>query len=232
MSILSSPIAIRLRSIARSLGITRTLGRLFAPKNYEDRFGVALLSGINAGDHIWDVGANIGLYSLQLADKAGMEGRVFSFEPSPSNVLRLKKAVARHSNIHVIDLALADRNGAMKFRQGEDELGATSRLVEGGAETGAIVEVVTGDSLVAQGRVKAPNVIKIDTEGFELDVLRGMTATLAQSTLRLIGVEVHFGLLAERGMADAPQEIEKMLKLHGFRCEWVDASHLIAKRHK
>lgn len=75
-----------------------------------------------------------------------------------------------------------------------------------------------------------PNAIKIDVEGFEVEVLQGLGPHLAAPTLRVIGVEVHFGILKERGMADAPQRIERLLARNGFRVQWPDSSHLLALR--
>ena len=76
-----------------------------------------------------------------------------------------------------------------------------------------------------------PNAIKIDVEGFELEVLQGMGPYLAEPTLRMIGVEVHFGILKERGIAYAPQRIEQLLVHNGYRVRWPDNSHLLAVRH-
>lgn len=112
---------------------------------------------------------------------------------------------------------------------GEDALSATSRIIED-AENGVSVRISTGDGLVEQGDVPIPSVVKIDTEGFELDVLRGMTDLLGKPEVRAVFVEVHFGLLCERGQPKAPADIERLLKLAGFATRWVDPSHIAAER--
>jgi hypothetical protein len=48
--------------------------------------------------------------------------------------------------------------------------------------------------------------------------------------LRCIGIEVHFGVLDERGESARPKQIEQSLLQHGFRVRWTDPSHLIALR--
>lgn len=79
--------------------------------------------------------------------------------------------------------------------------------------------------------MKIPTLIKIDTEGFELDVLRGMVALIEDTpTLRARFIEVHFGLLAECGMPEAPIMIEQLLEKNGFKTTWVDSSHIAAVR--
>lgn len=90
------------------------------------------------------------------------------------------------------------------------------------------VEVVRGDSVCK--RLGPPNLIKVDVEGFEEEVLNGLSQTLSVPDLRGVFVEVHFYLLSQRGQANAPLRIEKMLREKGFHVTWLDSSHLQAKR--
>jgi hypothetical protein len=98
---------------------------------------------------------------------------------------------------------------------------------------GAItVAVERGDALIAAGVVPTPTVIKIDTEGFELEVLTGLEHTLSSAALHTIGIEVHFGMLAERGQSGAPAMIEGRLRAAGFDLRWTDLSHLLGRRSR
>ncbi|MHB0971881.1 MAG: FkbM family methyltransferase [Thermoanaerobaculia bacterium] len=178
---------------------------------------------------MWDVGANVGHYTTRIADRVE-NGRVFAFEPSPVNVVRLRNATHKLSNVSVIEAALADRIATMRFEQGTDPLGATSKLAGDSNDSGTEVRVTTGDAVVSSGEAAMPAVVKIDTEGYELEVLRGMIGLLGDPTLRTIAVEVHFGVLAERGIPEAPREIERMLTEARFTCRWIDASHVVASR--
>jgi hypothetical protein len=67
-------------------------------------------------------------------------------------------------------------------------------------------------------------------DGCELEVLKGMPRVLCAARLRAICVEVHFALLLERGLPNAPSQIERLLKDTGFHVSWADASHLIGLR--
>jgi hypothetical protein len=87
-------------------------------------------------------------------------------------------------------------------------------------------------SLFPFGLVELPNFVKIDVEGFELEVINGMKKILVRQELKVLGIEVHFGLLTARGMADAPQKIETILGSASFSCSWPDSSHIIAIRIK
>jgi len=198
---------------------------------YEDQFQAAMLDAIRPGDTVWDVGANVGFYSKKFSDIAGSSGKVFAYEPSPANLQRLNEAVASLGNVTVVPVALGECEDVVEFEQGNDPLGATSRIVDKvvkSSEKQVKVHVSSGDHLVSSGVAAMPNVIKIDTEGFELDVLRGLKQTLRQKNLRTLCVEIHFGLLKERGLPNAPSDIEKLLVSSGFSLVWTDASHIVA----
>ncbi|MCX5724494.1 MAG: FkbM family methyltransferase [Nitrospirae bacterium] len=233
MSWRTSRTVLLMRNLGRALGVNRLVASCLGGERYEDRFQVAMLGAIRPGDLVWDVGANVGLYSRKFSEKAGPSGQVVAFEPSPDNLLRLQEAVASLGNVTVMPVALGDREAVVQFEQGLDSLGATSRIVAraDGASVGQIaVQLSSGDHLVSSGRVARPNVIKIDTEGFELDVLRGLQFTLRHASVRTLCIEIHFSLLKERGLPHAPSDIEQLLVSSGFSLLWPDASHLIASR--
>jgi Methyltransferase FkbM domain len=68
-----------------------------------------------------------------------------------------------------------------------------------------------GASPIESG-TKSPNAIKMDVEGYELEMLEGFGPTLASRAPRVVGVEVHFGILRDRGMQNAPRQIEALLQ--------------------
>ena len=189
---------------------------------------------IRPGDTVWDVGANVGLYSKLFSDLAGPAGHVVAWEPSPVNLCRLREAVSACGNVTVNPVALGEREGTVELHQGQDDLGASSRIFErhqrGRWPEAVSVQVVCGDRLVSSGTVSVPNVIKIDTEGFELDVLRGLSRTLQDPAVRAVCVELHFGILHERQLPGAPADIEKLLVGSGFTVAWSDSSHIVATR--
>lgn len=225
--------AIVARTLGRLVGLNRIIARLVRNHNYENDFSTAMLSLVRLGDCVWDVGANIGLYTKLFAEKVGPNGQVIAFEPSPTNLVALRDAVAELPNVAVLPVALGNRDTRVILQQGSDPIGAMSRVVEDGnfGALGSEVELVRGDSLVANRRTAIPNAIKIDTEGLELDVLNGLKQTLSDPQLRVVCIEVHFGLLAQRGMPDAPATIEGLMGSMGFTCTWPDASHIVAVRN-
>ena len=222
----SSPV-IALRNIGRVLGINRLLVGAF-PRGYEANYNARLSECISPGDTVWDIGANIGLYTVQFANLVGASGLVVAFEPSTVNFLRLAHTCQSLRNVELQPFGLGKADGNIRFHQGADDLGATSRVCEAG-EPGEVVEIRVGDDLIAKG-LSAPNVIKLDVEGFEGEVLTGLSKRLLSPELVAVGVEVHFGILHDRGLGSMPRQIEQMLRDVGFRIDWPDVSHILATR--
>ena len=187
------------------------------------------MGAIQPDDCVWDIGANVGFYTKLFSERVGPQGRVFAFEPSPANRGRLQDAVKGLDNVVIVPVALSDASGTAVLRQGDDSLGATSRLLDSPVGAGVEVQVKRGDDLTAEG-VLPPTVIKVDTEGFEVEVLEGLTRVLASPRLRAAFVEVHFGVLAERGVKNGPRRVEATLASAGFTCSWPDLSHVVGIR--
>ena len=120
------------------------------------------------------MGANLGLYTTQFSEiVGGKRESIRPLNPARKNFDKLRGAVNKLDNVKLIPMALGSEAGSVGFQQGNDPLGATSKLVEG-AGAGIEVAVKRGDDLLGDGKVEIPNVVKIDTEGFELDVIMGM----------------------------------------------------------
>lgn len=227
MSWRTNTLMLQARNVGRCLGLNKWIAVLLNGRGYEVRYDQSFQSTLRHGDCVWDVGANVGYYTRQFAERVGSDGRVFAFEPSPANFARLTSTAAVLGHVTLVNAGLGREVGRLSFQQGADDLGATSRIVEGG---GTSVEIRTGAELLASKDATMPNAIKIDVEGFELEVLQGMGEALRTPALRAIGIEVHFTLLRERGMEHAPKQIERLLQNSGFRVIWPDASHILALR--
>ncbi|MGB7539389.1 MAG: FkbM family methyltransferase [Anaerolineales bacterium] len=138
------------------------------------RFAVA----VPAGGVVFDLGGNVGYYTLISAVRAGPRGRVFVFEPLPRNLdfLRRHLALNRIGNVTVIDAAVADRSGTVRFA--EDASTSKGRIGESGTLE---VRSIALDDWIEEGLLPAPDLIKIDIEGAELLALRGARRMLAAS---------------------------------------------------
>lgn len=182
---------------------------------------------------IWDIGANLGLYSVLLAKALGRGTRVFAFEPEP----RIRAAIEEVSALNGLDsltpmaMALGRENGTARLSMASEGASGVHSLVHEVGHDSLEVSLRRGDDVIAAGEAPLPSVVKIDVEGFEEEVVDGLAASLAQPDLRLVLCEMHFRLLAERGEPDAPQRICAKLAEAGLtRQEWLDPSHLLASR--
>ena len=225
------------RSVARRLGLTPYLGRIRdlvqrakGDHTYEAGFDRALISCVRPGDVAWDIGANVGLYTTRLSDAVGPSGCVVAFEPVPACFAELVRKSESRSNVIAHRLALSNEARTAQMALKSDPLSTTNSLanVEGANTVEVTVEVAR--ELVASGRVPAPNIVKIDVEGFEEEVIEGFGPILSAQSCRAFLIEVHFRLLDQRGRRQAPARILEVMRGAGFNVRWVDASHLEAVR--
>jgi FkbM family methyltransferase len=171
--------------------------------NVEPDVEDVFLSHLHAGDVVYDLGANIGWYSLLAAKAVGPSGRVLAFEPSLLNAALVQQnAAGNHfQNVSVVAAAATDQDGWMTFL---DKGNLQSRLDKDDSDAQAerrsrreqhikgrtLVPVTTLDSWMAQTGQPPPSLVKMDVQGAELGVLRGMTQILADSKPTLI-IELH-----------------------------------------
>jgi FkbM family methyltransferase len=132
----------------------------------------AFAAAIQSGACVYDIGANVGIYTLMASMAAGPDGNVYAFEPVERNLRYLRRHVDlnRMRNVSVIDAAVSDAPGMQRFSltSWDHRMGRLSSDGEVG------VRVVSIDASVVDDKsLRAPDVMKIDVEGAELRVLQG-----------------------------------------------------------
>ena len=230
----TNPVLIYGRHVARSLGILGPLARVYRrvfAATYENSFDSEMMDTIGKGDKIWDVGANIGFYTTKFAEAVGAGGKVVAFEPAQSTVALLKKNCSGNPNIIYETVALSDSSTDRWFRDSKIEGDPCNGLTDVESPNAIKISVRSGDDMVADEGYPFPNAIKIDVEGFEVEVINGLKQrVLPDRRLSRLFVEVHFHELNKRGMRNAPQDIVRTLESFGFVVSWADPSHIIARR--
>jgi FkbM family methyltransferase len=145
------------------------------------------------GAIIYDIGANVGAYSL-IAAACGAE--VFAFEPSHQNAYHLHENILLNSlddRITVIPLVLGDKNGMVRFKVVDSTFGASRSFSSEGDTAGKAYPLLTLDAVRELLLLPAPTAIKIDVDGAEVELLKGAYATLHESSLQSLLVEADDG---------------------------------------
>jgi FkbM family methyltransferase len=156
---------------------------------YEDEIGKLIKISLNTGDIALDIGANIGLQSLRMSLSSGLNGKVYAFEPLEylqekfMKNLELNKAV----NVRLFPFALSDKESETDFKINKNSWnqGTFSLSNNSGTDLQRIIVKVADEIPEIQSLEKLA-LIKIDVEGFEHQVLKGLKQTLQKHKPRII----------------------------------------------
>ncbi len=178
---------------------------------------VDLLGRLRSCDTFWDVGAAFGTYTVSAALRGA---NVVAIEPDP----RLRQLIRINmgynglgwDRIRLQGVALGSSPGRCVLHS-DGERGGAPSLRPNGQGGRVEVSVTTGDLLVAGGDASEPDVVKIDVEGAECEVLRGMRGLLNGARLRHIYLEIHPTLLPKFG--HSVRDVIGELGVHGFVME-------------
>jgi FkbM family methyltransferase len=166
---------------------------------------------VRPGAVVWDVGANVGLFTFAAASVVGARGRVLAVEPDSLLVRLLRRSATLNSRLSTVDVlpaAVSDRVGIGRFHIGRRNrstnfLEGFGTTQTGGTRAVELVPTVTLDWLA--GHFPLPDVIKIDVEVAELLVLRGAGSVL----------DAHPALICEVDESNAEQ-VRKLLHARGY----------------
>lgn len=139
----------------------------------------AFAAAARQGAIIYDVGANVGIYSLLASSRTGPSGKVYAFEPQKRNVdyLRRHMALNHVQNCFVFETAVSDTEGTLRFSAASQDFSMGRLSVDGEA----LVPSTTLDNCIyGEKGLRPPNLLKIDVEGAELNVLQGATRALTE----------------------------------------------------
>lgn len=144
---------------------------------------IFLIKYLKTGDVFFDVGANVGYYSLLAENLVGGSGRIYSFEPTPMTYAVLKENTKKFPNIYNFQIALADETGAMEFIDYGPRYSVfnsfSNRNLEFLSKRAKTIKIPTEtlDNFCRKENV-APTIIKLDAEGAEGLILSAGKETL------------------------------------------------------
>jgi FkbM family methyltransferase len=181
-----------------------------------------LAERIRPGIVFYDLGANIGLFSLLAARLVGAGGKVFSFEPDASVAARLRRNVARNGfeNVTMVEAGVWSTSGDMNFIAADPaspDHGLGRFATGNDAPAGSPAKCIALDDFIETA--PAPDAIKCDVEGAEVEVFRGAEKLLGTHRPWIV-CEIH--------SAANDQALRSHLGRFGYHLEAVDANHLFA----
>lgn len=138
----------------------------------------ALLSKLKKGMTVLDIGANIGYYTVLMANRVGDSGRVIAFEPNPVVYDELKANIElnRFKNVEIMNIALSNTTGESVFFFPAEGREAHGSMRSNNTFTSTRIEYVKTDRLddvLIWCGINKVDLIKMDVEGAELLVMRG-----------------------------------------------------------
>ncbi len=203
-------------------------GRDYFQGEVEPEVQAALQKRLQPGMTVFDVGSNIGFFALLAAKLVGPQGRVVAFEADPEIATRLREHLVRNAGAPITaeEKAVWSRSEALFFARADADISPDRGLghVVNGAVSDAVnssatirVEGVSLDEYIAQSF--APDFIKCDVEGAEVEVFRG-----AQKLLR----EKKPAILCEMHSAENRRILLDEFSRLGYNCQPCGENHILA----
>lgn len=138
---------------------------------------------IKKGDVIFDIGANIGYYTVLASKLVDLKGKVYAFEPDPDNLKLLEKNILLNkcSNVVVVPMAVSERAGTLTFKKDLSNPGESKISEKGNVK----VKATTLDKFITSRRIKKIDLIKVDVEGAEINVLKGARTLIGRKDIKM-----------------------------------------------
>jgi FkbM family methyltransferase len=189
---------------------------------------------VKPGMVVFDVGANVGDYTLLFSQIAGNQGIVYAFEPTSSVFGKLQSRIEEKScgNVKVFQNAVFSEDGFTEFNEFPEEysvwnsIGKPQMLVPNSSTEyvpiaqSRTVTMISLDSFCQQQDVSRIDYLKIDVEGAESDVLQGAIALLKAKAIGFIQFEISQKML--EGLDRQAKDTFDILAKHGYECHRIN----------
>ena len=203
-------------------GLDELLSKDFYRPDFE---AIARLLG--PGQTAVDVGANVGTHSIMMSRRVGPAGRVVAFEPVPATawLMRENLVLNRVENVELACAAVSDAAGTIEmnlFDQRYSAWNSRGRPSFDGIVPVQTVQVpaVNLDAAMRERGIEQIDYLKIDVEGFEIDVLTGARELLSAGAVICLSFEVSAVPLGASG--HTAEEVFELLAALGYRCYALD----------
>jgi len=163
---------------------------LLSVGTYEDEINKLIRISLKPGDNAIDIGANIGLQSIRMAQSVTKTGHVYSFEPLAHLQNKFKRNIAlnKFENVTLFPFALSDAADEITYSINENNWnqGTFSLQHKNSGTTAQQITIKVADQLTEIQMLPHLELIKIDVEGFEFQVIKGLEKTIRKHKPRII----------------------------------------------
>ena len=197
---------------------------------YDPPFWAFLPRIIRPGDHVVDVGANVGLFTVRMASLVARFGRVHAFEPDPELAALIEDNVQANwfnERVEVYRLAVTSATSDLTFHRHQTLRALSAATTKSNSPRSDVADHYENVSVVGRrldevlSRDVPLRLVKVDVEGGEADVLDGMTGLFDAGVVRLLDIEV----IRANAAAEWTRLVAWMRRL---RSQYEATPHLIA----
>ena len=198
--------------------------QIYVSGYYEPDILAVIKANLPVGGTYVDIGANIGQHALFAASLVGPLGSVHAFEPIKKLTEQIKQSVATNrytDRFKIHNVACGAVACSAHIDINSQNIGG-SKIDTTRTDSDAIIYIVPADTILAD--LPRIDLIKIDTEGFELDVLEGLTVTLTKHKPALI-IEYSPSLWDINQRSEMSQRFFSILRAHGYTIFDLEVGH-------
>ncbi len=159
---------------------------------YEEGTLHVMQTCLHEGDRFLDIGSNLGMMSMFAATQVGPSGQVYAFEPQPNTFKMLKQNITMNGfqNIHPHNMAVGSHPESTTIYDSLGNRGSASLLKsENSSDQSSDVDVIPLDDVIQEKKIERIKMMKIDVEGWELEVLKGAKHLLASPQAPVLCIE-------------------------------------------
>jgi FkbM family methyltransferase len=204
--------------------------------HYHERYEADLVARLLEDDDVfWDIGANVGYFTLVAATSLANRGQIIAFEPGKNAYARLTENISLnpYGNIKTYPVAVSDQEGeAVLHVSGDIADSSASLFLPGSGQAGReVCRTVSLDHFLTAEGLRPPILVKLDAEGAELAVLQGGKELISQSPPMFL-MEMEEKTLQAAGTSKAA--IRQFLASYGYRAahlskgRWYATNDLVA----
>lgn len=198
--------------------------QIFTSGSYEPDILAVIQQHLSVDGTYIDIGANIGQHALFAAALVGAKGTVHAFEPIKKLAEQIRLSVEINhftDRFKIHNLACGATAGTAHIDINIQNIGG-SKIDTRREDSDAMIYITPADTILSE--VPKIDLIKIDTEGFEVEVLEGLQATLSKHTPTLI-VEYSPSLWSIEDRASMSTQFFSLLRTHGYRIYDLENGH-------